>query len=56
MRLSDFEEVIRKLVEVEVYYSDLQPIWIHWGQPEYLTEEDFDNILQTKEYKEKTDR
>lgn len=56
MRLSDFEEVINKLTEVEVYSEDLESIWNYWGEQEYFTEEDFDNLLQTKEYKSKLEK
>lgn len=48
MRLNDFEDVIRKLTGVDVYFEDLETIWNFWGEPEYLTEEDFDNVLKTK--------
>jgi hypothetical protein len=56
MRLSDFEEVIRRLVEVDLYFEDLETIWQYWGEQEYFTEEDFDKLLQTKEYKPKIEK
>jgi hypothetical protein len=31
-------------------------VWNYWGEQEYFTEEDFDNLLQTKEYKGKLEK
>lgn len=56
MRLSDFEEVFRKLVDVEVYFQDLEAVWNHWGQQEYFTLEDFDGLLGTREYRKGQDK
>lgn len=37
MRLSDFEEVFRRMVDRDVYFEDLEEVWRCWGEPDSLT-------------------
>lgn len=43
-------------MEVDVYFVDLEAVWQSWGEQDYFTEEDLDQLLQTKEYKAKPEK
>jgi hypothetical protein len=46
MRVTDFEDVFRELIDVEVYGDDIEEAWSFWGE-QYLTLQDFDRMLET---------
>lgn len=45
MRLTDYENFIRDLVKSEVYFEDIEDTWKYCGDPDYLTPEDFNKVI-----------
>lgn len=45
MRLSDYENFIRELVKTPMYFDDIEDTWKYWGEPDYLSQQDFNKIM-----------
>ncbi len=46
MKLNDFQKVVRKFVDGDMFFDDINQVWEGWGAPEYITKEDWDLIMQ----------
>ncbi len=46
MRLSDFEVIVKDVLNIEIYTEDIDNTWNFWGDPKYLAFKDFDSLLK----------
>ena len=46
MRLTDYENFVKDTLEVEIYFDDIEETWKCVGEPDYLTQDDFNNMIK----------
>lgn len=56
MKLSEYQNFIRDMIKTEVYFDDIEDTWKYWGEPEYLTPQDFKKILNDQSINDPRDR